>query len=84
MLDVQNLTDDWQIDIDKVGVKNIRYPITVLDKAKGKQRTVASVNMYVNLPHHHEAIGETYQTHPALHWPIWSSPFLTLLKKRPR
>lgn len=50
MIDVQNQTADRDIDIDKVGVKNIRYPITVLDKAKGKQRTVASVNMYVNLP----------------------------------
>ncbi|MBU2551684.1 MAG: GTP cyclohydrolase I FolE2 [Proteobacteria bacterium] len=51
MIDVQNLKDERRIDIDKVGVKNIRYPITVLDRANGKQRTVASVNMYVNLPH---------------------------------
>jgi len=34
-----------------VGVKNIRYPITVLDKARGVQHTVANVNMYVDLPH---------------------------------
>ena len=54
MIDVQNQADDRRIDIDKVGVKNIRYPITVLDKAKGKQRTVASVNMYVNLPHRYK------------------------------
>ena len=54
MKDVQNQADDRMIDIDKVGVKNIRYPITVLDKAKGKQRTVASVNMYVNLPHQYK------------------------------
>lgn len=33
-------------------MKNIAYPITVLDKAQKKQKTVASVNMYVNLPHH--------------------------------
>ena len=54
MIDVQNQTDDRRIAIDKVGVKNIRYPITVLDKAKDKQRTVASVNMYVNLPHQYK------------------------------
>ena len=54
MIDVQSQRDDRCIDIDKVGVKNIRYPITVLDKAKGKQRTIASVNMYVNLPHHYK------------------------------
>jgi len=43
--------DHRKIEINKVGVKNIRYPITVLDKAKGFQHTVASVNMFVDLPH---------------------------------
>jgi len=33
-----------------VGVKDIRYPITVLDKATKIQQTVAMINMYVNLP----------------------------------
>jgi GTP cyclohydrolase I len=51
MNDVQSRTDHRRIEINKVGVKNIRYPITVLDKAKGVQHTVASVNMYVDLPH---------------------------------
>lgn len=50
MIDVQNRTDHRNIDIQKVGIKNIRYPITVLDKANGTQSTVASINMYVNLP----------------------------------
>lgn len=54
MIDVQNRKDDRRIAIDKVGVKNIRYPITVLDRANEKQRTVASVNMYVNLPHQYK------------------------------
>jgi GTP cyclohydrolase IB len=49
--DIQNQKDHRRIEINKVGVKNIRYPITVLDKAKGFQHTVASVNMYVGLPH---------------------------------
>jgi len=52
MNDIQNQADDRKIEINKVGVKNIRYPITVLDKAKGFQHTVASVNMFVDLPHH--------------------------------
>ena len=52
MIDVQNQPDDRQVEIQKVGVKNIRYPITVLDKVNGVQHTVASVNMYVALPHH--------------------------------
>jgi GTP cyclohydrolase IB len=51
MDDIQNQRDHRKIEINKVGVKNIRYPITVLDKAKGVQHTVANVNMYVDLPH---------------------------------
>jgi GTP cyclohydrolase I len=48
--DIQNHLDTRNIDIDQVGVKDIRYPITVLDKDAGKQNTVAKINMYVNLP----------------------------------
>jgi len=50
MIDIQNQKDDRDIDIDKVGIKDIRYPITVLDKATKTQQTVAMINMYVNLP----------------------------------
>lgn len=51
MKDIQSQHDHRRINIKKVGVKNISYPITVLDKAKKVQRTVANVTMYVNLPH---------------------------------
>ena len=51
MKDIQNSRAIRQIDIDKVGVKGIRYPIVVLDKAEKIQHTIASFNMYVNLPH---------------------------------
>jgi len=51
MKDIQNEKGYRKIDIDKVGVKDIRYPITVLDKRNKFQHTVASVNMYVDLPH---------------------------------
>jgi GTP cyclohydrolase I len=54
MEDVQNRPDTRRIKIDKVGVKDIRCPITVRDKTKEAQRTVASVNMYVDLPHHYK------------------------------
>lgn len=50
MLDVQNQLDHRNVPIDKVGVKDIRYPVTVMDKTNGVQHTVASINMYVNLP----------------------------------
>ncbi len=52
LIDIQNLPDNRNIRIKKVGVKNIRYPITVRDKKNGIQHTVASVNMYVDLPQH--------------------------------
>ena len=54
MKDIQNHKDHRNIDIDRVGVKGIRYPITVLDKNNGKQQTVAKINMYVNLPRHYK------------------------------
>ncbi len=50
--DIQSRRDHRRIAIDKVGVKNIVYPITVLDKTHGEQHTVATVNMFVALPHH--------------------------------
>ncbi len=52
MIDVQNRRDDRNLDIKKVGVKGIHYPVVVLDRAKGVQHVNATVNMYVNLPHH--------------------------------
>ena len=54
MEDIQNHKDNRNIDIDQVGVKGIRYPITVLDKDMGKQQTVAKINMYVNLPRYYK------------------------------
>ena len=54
MKDIQNHADHRNIDIDQVGVKGIRYPITVLDKNVGKQPTVARINMYVNLPRYYK------------------------------
>lgn len=50
--DIQSQPDFRKIAIDKVGVKDISYPIVVLDKKNKFQHTIASVNMYVDLPHH--------------------------------
>ena len=52
MPDMQKSRDDRNIAIDKVGVKDIHYPIVVMDKSKEQQQTVARINMYVDLPHH--------------------------------
>jgi len=51
MKDIQGQPDYRRINIKKVGVKNISYPVTVRDKARKTQQTVATFNMYVNLPH---------------------------------
>jgi len=52
VIDIQNQKDFRNIDIKKVGVKNIKYPIIVLDRARGTQAVNATINMYVDLPHH--------------------------------
>jgi GTP cyclohydrolase I len=53
MVDVQSFPDDRRIPIQKVGVKNVRYPITVLDKNYTAQNTIGTVHMFADLPHHY-------------------------------
>ena len=52
MPDVQSQNDPRGIAIDKVGVNELRYPITVLDPQSGKQNVAATISMSVSLPHH--------------------------------
>jgi len=51
MRDVQNEEDTREVPLQKVGVKNVKYPVQVLDKNKKTQNTTATVNLFVNLPH---------------------------------
>ncbi len=51
MVDVQSFQDDRHIAIQKVGVKGLRYPITLLDRTEKYQHTTALVNLYADLPH---------------------------------
>jgi GTP cyclohydrolase I len=51
MEDVQSRPDERQVPIDQVGVCDLRYPITVLDKQKESQQTVGRLSMSVGLPH---------------------------------
>lgn len=48
--DTQNQKDIREIPIDKVGVKNLKYPIAVKDKTKEVQHTIATIAMTVDLP----------------------------------
>ena len=51
MVDIQSMRDERRIPIQKVGVKGLRYPIKLLDKANAVQHTTALVNLYADLPH---------------------------------
>lgn len=52
MNDVQNSPDFRKITLDEAGIKDLQYPVTLLDRANEKQRTVATISMSVELPHH--------------------------------
>jgi len=50
LTDTQNERDDRNIAIDRVGVKALRFPLEVKEKAGSNQRTVATVALAVDLP----------------------------------
>jgi GTP cyclohydrolase IB len=52
--DTQNERDDRRLPIDRVGVKNLRFPLRIRDRDQSQQHTVAVVNMAVDLPHHYK------------------------------
>ncbi len=49
--DVQGYDDTRRIDIDKVGIKDIKHPVRVKDRSGGEQHTIATFSMLVYLPH---------------------------------
>lgn len=49
--DIQAKPDLRQLDIEQVGIRAIRHPVKVRDRSRGEQYTIATFNMYVNLPH---------------------------------
>jgi len=48
--DKQRERDHRELRIDKVGVRGLRFPIQVRDKARAVQNTVATIGMFVDLP----------------------------------
>ena len=50
--DVQSASDSRKLAIDQVGVKAIRHPMRIQERSGRAQHTIASFNMYVDLPHH--------------------------------
>ncbi|MEM7697434.1 MAG: GTP cyclohydrolase FolE2 [Verrucomicrobiota bacterium] len=50
LTDIQSSPDSRNLAIDRVGVKELKYPIQIRDKAHQVQSTVATVSMAVDLP----------------------------------
>ena len=50
MIDVQGRADTRRIPINRVGIKDLAYPLRVKNGAGEIQSTVATLSMYVNLP----------------------------------
>ena len=49
--DVKIESDPREIAIEQVGVSDLQYPVTVLDRADTEQRTIANITLSIGLPH---------------------------------
>ena len=83
MIDIQATQDTREVPLQKVGVKNVRYPIQVLDKNHKVQSTTGTVNLFVNLPHnfkgtHMSRFIEVFHKH---HNDISMNNFLEMLEE---
>ena len=83
MIDIQYTQDTREVPLQKVGVKNVRYPIQVLDKNHKVQSTTGTVNLFVNLPHnfkgtHMSRFIEVFHKH---HNDISMNNFLEMLEE---
>jgi GTP cyclohydrolase I len=50
MTDIRHTPDPRNIDIDRVGIKGLLYPIVLRDKQNDTQHTTAEISFYVDLP----------------------------------
>ena len=50
MEDVQSHAPQVALNIDRVGVRDLKLPLLVRDRCQGKQQTVATVDLGVDLP----------------------------------
>jgi GTP cyclohydrolase IB len=48
--DVHAEPDGRKLRLDRAGVRDLRYPISVLDRALGSQHTIANIDLSVSLP----------------------------------
>jgi GTP cyclohydrolase I len=54
LTDIQNSPDDRNITIDRVGVRRVKHPMRVMDRANGVQHTVGQFTLTVDLPSHYK------------------------------
>ncbi len=50
MVDVQQERPQYEMPVNMVGIRGLKYPIRVLDRANEFQETVAEISMFVDLP----------------------------------
>jgi GTP cyclohydrolase I len=51
LTDTQAQRDERRIPIDRVGIRGLRYPMQIRDKAREVQHTIATTALTVDLPH---------------------------------
>jgi GTP cyclohydrolase I len=49
LVDIQKTVDERNVALEQVGVCDLKYPIVVLDRTSGQQRTIANVALSVSL-----------------------------------
>ena len=54
--DVQNSKDVREINIDRVGITNVVFPIKVRQMSGGDQQVASNVKLFVGLPHHFRGV----------------------------
>lgn len=83
MRDIQNELDDREIPLQKVGVRGVKYPVSVLDKKHKIQHSTATVDLFVNLPHHFKGthMSRFIQIFHKYHTNITMQHFLLMLQE---
>ncbi len=83
MIDIQNETDSRDVPLQKVGIRGLRYPVQVLDKLNGTQKTSGVVDLFVNLPRHFKGthMSRFVEVFHAYHTDLSMKRFLAMLEE---
>ncbi len=83
MIDIQSQHDNREVPLKKVGIKGLRYPVQVLDKANGTQKTSGIVDLFVNLPKHFKGthMSRFVEIFHAYHTDLSMKQFLAMLEQ---